>query len=130
MTKEEIIQYWLDSSDVDFQAMDSLFSNGHFVWSLFTGHLVVEKLLKAYYVKKVDTNVPRIHNLLKLAELAHIVLSYEHKVFLDEVTTFNARARYPDYKKDFYEKATREFTEKYVNEIKEFRKWLIKKIKS
>ncbi|MFQ5901112.1 MAG: hypothetical protein ACE5IH_06110 [Thermodesulfobacteriota bacterium] len=30
----------------------------------------------------------------------------------------------------FYKKATREFAEKYIKEIKEFREWLIKKINS
>lgn len=35
MTKNEIAKYWIDSSEVDFQAMDNLFSNGHYVWALF-----------------------------------------------------------------------------------------------
>jgi len=52
----------------------------------------------------------------------------EQKNLLDEVTTFNIRTRYPDFKGRFYKKATRKFTEKYISEIKGFRKWLIKKI--
>lgn len=58
MTKDEIIQYWIDSSEVDFKAMESLFANGHYVWALFTGHLVLEKLLKACYVKMIDIRMP------------------------------------------------------------------------
>lgn len=73
--------------------MDNLFSNGHYIWALFIGHLVVEKLLKAYYVKNIDTNVPRIHDLLKIAEKANLGLSEEQKDFPDEVTTFNRKAR-------------------------------------
>ncbi len=128
MTKDEIIKYWVDSSDVDFKAMESLFDSGHYVWSLFVGHLVIEKLLKAYYVKKVDMNAPQMHNLLKIAEMTSLELSYEQRIFLDEVTTFNIRARYPDYKRGFYKKATKEFTEKYIKEIKEFKLWLTEKI--
>lgn len=130
MTKDEIIQYWIDSSEVDFKAMESLFANGHYVWALFTGHLVLEKLLKACYVKMIDIRMPQIHDLLKIAEMATLELSYEQKVFLDEVTTFNIRARYPDYKRGFYKKATKEFTERYIKEIKEFRAWIIEKINS
>jgi len=37
------------------------------MWSLFIGHLVIEKLLKAYYAKIVSADVPRTHDLLKLA---------------------------------------------------------------
>jgi HEPN domain-containing protein len=126
--RDEIIRYWLDLSDVDYQAMGSLFKSGHYVWALFIAHLVVEKILKAYYVKKVDGNVPLIHDLLKIAEKANLELTEERKDFLDEVTTFNIKSRYPDYKNRFYRKATREFAENYINQIKEFRTWLIKKI--
>ena len=130
MTKDEIIQYWIDSSEVDFKAMESLFANGHYVWSLFTGHLVLEKLLKACYVKYIDNKFPQIHHLLKIAEGANLELSEEQKNFLLEVTAFNLEARYPDHKNRFYKKATREFSTYYLKTIKEFRQWLIRKINS
>lgn len=63
MKKDEIINYWLSSSDKDFRAMGSLFRSGHYVWTLFLGNLILEKLLKAIYVKNIDTNIPFIHNL-------------------------------------------------------------------
>lgn len=129
MTREEIIQYWLDSSDVDFKAMDSLFINGHYAWALFVGHLVIEKLLKAHYVKVIDSNVPQIHHLLQIAERIGLEVSENQKNFLLEVTTFNLKARYPDYKQRFYQKATKEFTGQYIQKIKEFRIWLRSKIK-
>ena len=34
MTKDEIVKYWIDSSEVDFQAMESLYDKGHYVWAL------------------------------------------------------------------------------------------------
>ena len=127
MKKDEIVKYWLDSSDIDFKAMDSLFNNGHYVWTLFVGHLVIEKLLKAYFVKVVDNNAPQIHHLLQIAERSGLSLSDSQKDFLLEVTTFNLKARYPDYKQRFYKKATKSFAEEYMNKIKEFRTWLLKK---
>lgn len=129
MTDKEIIDYWVDSSSMDFEAMESLFDNGHYAWALFAGHLVIEKLLKAYYVKRVDRNVPQIHHLLRIAELAKLDLEDTQKDFLLELTAFNIRARYPDYKKRFYEKANKSFTEKYLKRVKEFREWLLKKLK-
>ena len=128
MSRDEIIKYWQESSELDFQAMETLFKNGHFVWALFVGHLVIEKLLKAYYVKKVDFDSPQIHNLLKIAEKTQLELSEDQKIFLDEVTTFNIQARYPDFKNRFYRKATRDFAEKYLLKIKEFQEWLLKQI--
>ena len=125
MTKDEIIKYWLNSAKLDLKAMNSLFRSGHYVWALFLGHLVIEKLLKAVYVNNIDTNVPYIHNLTKIAEEARLELSEKQKDFLAEVTTFNIKVRYPDYKGRFYKKASKKFTEHYIKEIKEFRKWLI-----
>ena len=130
MTRKEIIQYWIDSSDVDFRAMDSLFVNGHYTWALFVGHLVIEKLLKAYYVKIIDVNAPQIHHLLKIAEQTGFELSEDQKDFLLEVTTFNIKARYPDFKQRFYQKATKEFAGQYIQKIKEFRTWILNKIKN
>lgn len=61
--------------------------------------------------------------------MAKLQLTEAQKDLLDEVTTFNIKARYPDYKGRFYKKATKRFTENYILKIKEFRRWLIKRIK-
>ena len=128
MTKDEITTYWIKSSDNDFQTMTHLFESGDYSWSLFIGHLVVEKLLKAYYVKNKDLNSPFIHDLLRIAKKSGIQLNEEQKDFLDTVTTFNINARYDDYKMDFYQKCTKKFTEEYKIKIKEFRTWIKQKL--
>jgi HEPN domain-containing protein len=128
MTRSEIVKYWIDSAKVDALAMDNLVNNGHNLWALFVGHLVVEKLLKAYFVKTVDAKVPRTHDLLKIAQKANMDLTEEQKDFLDEVTTFNIKARYPDYKNRFYRKATVEFVNTYMSKIKDFKQWIVSKI--
>ena len=129
MTKDEIINYWLNSAGADLKAMNSLFKTGHYTWALFLGHLVIEKLLKAVYVKNIGANVPYIHNLIRISEEAKLELTEKQKDFLAEITTFNIKSRYPDYKGRFYRKATRKFTLHYLKEIKEFRQWLLKKTK-
>ena len=50
MEKKELIKYWIESSEIDYLAMENLFRSKDYVWSLFLGHLVVEKLLKALSV--------------------------------------------------------------------------------
>jgi HEPN domain-containing protein len=130
MDKNEIIDYWIESSNIDDSAMNTLFNSGYYPWALFMGHLVIEKLLKAYFIKNKDEDFPRIHQLLRIAEEAGLPLSDEQKDFLLEVTTFNIKARYPDYKSRFHRKATKEFTEKYLFKIREFREWLQIKIKN
>lgn len=129
MTREELIQFWLDSSDDNYKSMINMFNAGEYMWSLFIGHLAIEKLLKAYYIKTVETEVPRIHDLYKLAIKSNLDLSDEQKDSLQYITLFNIETRYEDYKKNFYKKCTKEFAEKNIEKIKELRTWLQQKIK-
>jgi HEPN domain-containing protein len=89
----------------------------------------VEKALKAVYVKLVEATVPKSHNLLEMAQKAGLELSDEQRELFDELTAFNIRAQYPDYKQRFYKKATRDFTERYIFKIRELREWLISLVK-
>ncbi|TES92820.1 MAG: HEPN domain-containing protein [Candidatus Cloacimonadota bacterium] len=128
MTKEELVNYWIETSDRDFLTMKNLFKSGDYHWTLFMGHLVVEKLLKAYYVKTIDINPPFMHNLLRLAEKAKLRLSEEEKDFSLLLTTFNIKARYADYKREFYKKCTKEYTEVNIRKIEELRLWIKKEL--
>ena len=126
---EDQIKYWLDSADNDLDAAKILFSSGKYDWCLFVGHLVLEKILKAFYVLKNENEIPpKTHNLLKLADSTDIELSKEQIIFLDEVNDFNLEVRYPEYKREFYKLCTKEFAEKYFHEIEEFASWLKSRI--
>ncbi len=124
MKKEELTAYWIKSADRDFKTMNHLIEKKDYSWSLFIGHLVIEKLLKAYYVKNNDDHPPLIHNLVRLAEKAELQLDEDQKDMLVTVTTFNIRARYDDYKSEFYKTCTKKFTETWTKKIKGFRKWI------
>ncbi|MCD4720418.1 MAG: HEPN domain-containing protein [Desulfobacula sp.] len=71
---------------------------------------------------------PRIHDLVRMANMAKIKLGEETLKFLDAVNTFNISTRYPDEKLKFYKLCTAEFTEKYFRQIKEIYKCLLQKI--
>ncbi len=49
---DSIVNYWKDSSNQNYETMKHLLKSKDFSWALFIGHLVIEKLLKALYVKK------------------------------------------------------------------------------
>ncbi len=129
MNKEELIKYWLEASEIDYKAMNNLFESKDYVWSLFIGHLVIEKLLKALIVKRDQEVVPKIHNLNKLADVALLKLDEVQKNLLDVITSFNIEARYPDYKNEFYKKCDYKFTSEHINQIKKLRLWLLEQVK-
>ena len=123
---EKVKNHWIETSNDDFKTMHKLYKSRSYNWSLFVGHISVEKLLKALYVKSHGKHAPTIHNLYRLAELCGIELSDEYSDYLDTITSFNINARYDDYKKEFYILCTKKYTKSWIGRIKELRKWIKK----
>jgi len=121
---EKIVKHWVDTSDGDYDTMLILYSSKSYHWALFMGHITIEKLLKAYYVKKKGEHAPFTHNLYRLAELSALELSEDQEDWLYLITTFNINARYVDYKKEFYTLCTLDFTNEWINKIKLLRQWI------
>jgi len=122
--KDKLIEYWITGSDDDYETMIAMFDSKRYSWALFIGHLMIEKLLKAYYVKVKSDYPPFIHNLLRLAEKAEMSLTDDIKKQLVTITAFNINARYDDYKMSFKKKCTTEFTEEWIDKLKELRTWM------
>ena len=50
---DSIVEHWLESSNQNYVTMQNLILTKENAWALFLGHLVIEKLLKALYVKQL-----------------------------------------------------------------------------
>jgi len=122
--KDKLIEYWITGSDDDYETMIAMFDSKKFSWALFIGHLMIEKLLKAYYVKVKSDYPPFIHNLLRLAEKAEMSLTDDIKKQLVTITAFNINARYDDYKMSFKKQCTPDFTNEWIEKIKDLRIWI------
>ncbi len=125
---DKLVNHFRESSDEDFQTMLNLLNMKSYNWSLFIGHISLEKLLKALYIKVNKEHAPYTHNLLRLAEKSSIKIPDDYSDWLDEITSFNINARYNDFKKEFYNKCTREFVTEWIEKIKLLREWIIKKL--
>ena len=120
----KIVNHWTETSDDDFNTMIILFRSKSYHWALFMGHIAIEKLLKAYYVKKNNHHAPFTHNLYRLAELCGLEISDEYTDWLFKITTFNINARYDDYKQEFYALCTVDFTKEWIDKIKTLQQWI------
>ncbi|MBN1924592.1 MAG: HEPN domain-containing protein [Prolixibacteraceae bacterium] len=127
---DNIIESWIKSSDNNFDEMLDFYKIGRNNWALFIGHLCIEKLLKAYYIKIHHKHSMNLHNLARIAELAEIELTKEQKSDFAMITTFNISARYDDYKQNFYKKCTPGFTKIWIEKIESYRIWIKKFIRS
>jgi HEPN domain-containing protein len=122
--KKEIMAFWLNSAESDLTTADHLFEKLDYHYCLFFGHLALEKAIKALFVNNKNANPPYKHSLSLLAEKAGLELTDEQESFLEIVTDFNIEARYPDIKMSFIKRCTKEYTEDYLNKIKDFFAWL------
>ena len=69
---------------------------GHLRHALFFAHLAIEKVLKAHVSRKTADVPPRIHNLVRLAELAGLALDVERADFLRRFNLYQLEGRYPE----------------------------------
>ena len=124
MENNTIIESWINSSDNDFLTMNDMYKTKHYDWALFMGHLTIEKLLKALYLKTTGEHPPLIHDLRRLAERINLSLTDDRIIQLDSISRFNIRARYDDYKQSFYKLCTVEFADEWISKINECRLWI------
>lgn len=63
---------------------------------LFFLHLILEKIIKSHVSLSTRDIPPRIHNLVRLAELSGIDFQQERIEFLAEMNPYNIEGRYPE----------------------------------
>ncbi len=120
----EVVTYWKEQSQYDIETAQSLFDTSKYPYALFMCHLAVEKLLKGLIVQLNSEHAPYTHNLIELASKTGKKFSDEHMQLINEINEFNLEARYPDWKRDFYKKATRELTENFLTRTSALLIWL------
>ncbi|MFC2131299.1 HEPN domain-containing protein [Bacteroidota bacterium] len=130
MTIEEHIKYWLESAEYDLESSIVNYEAGRYTWCLFIGHLALEKVLKGLYVQNNSNSVPpKIHNLIKLANLSSIEITPGQAKLFASINKFQIEARYIEHKNELYKIADKNFTYDYLQKIKEQYIWLKSKIK-
>jgi len=127
MTKEQHINYWVDTAQYDWSGAEEAFIAKRFMHCLFWAHLTLEKLAKAHWVRTHEDNIPpKVHNIVWLLEQSDIDLGDEMMTFLNEFNKFQLSGRYPDYTNKIYNMCTNEFTSELLEKIKEVRICLLK----
>ncbi len=81
---------------------------------------IIENKNKIKVLRQNDTLIL----LLRLAEKAQLSLTDEIKIQLVTITAFNINTRYDDYKMSFKKQCTTEFTEEWIEKLKELRSWI------
>jgi HEPN domain-containing protein len=129
MDNQAYITYWKTSADRDWFAVQALVASGSYVQSLFFAHLVIEKLLKAHWIKDTGNNFPpRIHNLEFLLAQTNLVMTADDVDELRIMSAWNIEGRYQDYRDMLFRVTTRAYTEEKMQIVDKIRTWLLSQL--
>jgi HEPN domain-containing protein len=120
MTKQDHIAHWLNTATEDEITMNLLYKDGRYTHCLFFGHLYIEKIYKAIWIKNNKGNTPPyIHNLIRILQGIEVGLSDEQYLFMEILNKYQLSGRYADYTNDLKKRTSKELTMLYINRINE-----------
>lgn len=120
------IAYWRDGALDDWEVARELVRNGRTRHGLFFAHLALEKLIKAHVCRHTQDLPPRIHNLVRLAEMSALVFDQDQRDIMAEMNAFTIEGRYPDA---FISPLPQDEAEHYLNRVEKVFKWLMNPLK-
>ena len=116
------IVHWRDGAKEDIEVARELVARGRNRHGLFLAHLALEKVLKAHVCRHTRDLAPRIHSLVRLAELASITPNKKQLDTLAEMNAFNLEGRYPE---TLAPPPTPAESQGYLRQVEEVFQWLI-----
>lgn len=126
------IEYWLDLAIYDLDTANAMLKSKRYLYVGFMCNQVIEKTLKAYYVKIKSKQPPYTHKLIKLAEETNLYkeMTEEQKDFLDLISPLNIEARYPTQKKEIIEVLTQSKCKEIIDKTEEMMLWIKNKLEN
>jgi len=128
MNDKKIVEYWKNGADRSWEVAQSLFQNKKYPESLFFGQLTLEKTFKALIVAKTSKHAPQIHHLNLLAQKTNIPFTDKQLQELGTITEFSLKARYDEYRMNFFKRCTSQYTKEWLNKINFYHVWLKKEL--
>jgi len=116
------IHQWRRGAEEDLDVAAKLIGDKRIRHGLFFLHLALEKLLKALVCKKTLDLAPRIHNLVRLSEIALLELNQEQLDLLADLNSFNIEGRYPELN---LPQLSMDEAMQYLKRAKELFQWLM-----
>ena len=126
----EMVSYWTEISDYDFETAIAMQKTGRYLYVGFMCHQSVEKILKAYHCASTKDDPPYIHSLSRLAEKSGLLkeLSSEQLDIIDELEPLNIESRYPSYKEKLMQSLNESRCEKLLNDTLSLISWIKNKL--
>ena len=115
---------WLAQVDYDIATAEQILRTGRYIYVIFMSHMALEKALKALVTEETQKLPPRTHNLIDLAQRAHVVLSQEQQDFLGKLNNTSVVVRYPDDLSAMVSQYPEAIAQDYLKRTKELILWV------
>jgi HEPN domain-containing protein len=86
---------WAAQSRYDIETARAMLDTGRYLYVLFCCQQAVEKMLKALIAKRTRALPPRLHNLMRLAEVASLTVPEDTAHLFRRLSDFYIASRYP-----------------------------------
>jgi HEPN domain-containing protein len=115
---------WLAQVDYDIATAEQMLHTGRYIYVIFMSHMALEKALKALVTEETQKLPPCTHNLIDLAQRAHVVLSQEQQDFLGKINNTSVVVRYPDDLSAMVSQYPEAIAQDYLERTKELILWV------
>lgn len=115
---------WLAQVDYDIATAEHMLHAGRYIYVIFMSHMAWEKALKALVTEETQKLPPRTHNLIDLAQRAHVILSQEQQDFLGKINNTSVVVRYPDDLSAMVSQYPAAIAQDYLERTKELITWV------
>ena len=115
---------WLAQVDYDIATAEQMMQVGRYIYVIFMSHMALEKALKALVTEETQKLPPRTHNLIDLAQRAHVVLSQAQQDFLGKINNTSVVVRYPDDLSALVSQYPEAIAQDYLERTKELILWV------
>ena len=131
MANKDRADKWLDIVAEDLSVAELLFNNGHWLYTGFMCHQVIEKTLKAYWCVCRDDDPPYLHEHERIAKGCGLYtkMNDEQKDFLEGIKRMNIEARYQESKDAIARTLNRDNTAMIFETTKQLHAWILERLK-
>jgi len=135
LTAEQVtqqVEYWLDLAEYDMETARAMLISRRLLYVAFMCHQAIEKALKGVYTARCQAIPPKMHVLVKLAQLSGLweEISEDQQHWMIAVQPMNIESRYPAEKAKLLASLTVSECEQMIVEAAEILQWIKLKLSS
>jgi HEPN domain-containing protein len=123
-----VVERWVEQARYDIDTARAMLNSSRYLYVLFCCQQAVEKTIKAIIAKQSNEFPPRIHALIRLAEVAALELTEERTQLLRELSNYYIQTRYPEEIPAMSAKISESQTSLILEQTEEMMQWLLSMI--